>query len=417
MGERSDDGDQKMEEVLLPGFRFHPTDEELVSFYLKRKVQHHPLSIELIRQLDIYKYDPWDLPKFAMTGEKEWYFYCPRDRKYRNSSRPNRVTGAGFWKATGTDRPIYSSEGNKCIGLKKSLVFYKGRAAKGVKTDWMMHEFRLPSLSDPSPSSKRFFDSPVSPNDSWAICRIFKKTNTTTLRALSHSFVSSLPSETSIDTMSDQKPSYTSHFSSDKILKTSSHFQFHHEDVNTSKTSTSTTPSVATISPFSYLDITSYEKPTNVFNPVSSLDQQYLTNLFLATQETPPQFPGLASSNAFPSFLLNTSSSDSTFLGEYTSQIDISAVLAQEQCPALVSLPQEYQEKRFEGNVEMKNMRGSSEDHHSQCGTPQFGDYVSRIDENHRQHQELNQNMTLLENYYSSLSSINGDLPVCFSTT
>ena len=60
--------------------------------------------------------------EFATTGEKEWYFYCPRDRKYRNSARPNRVTGAGFWKATGTDRPIYSSEGSKCIGLKKSLV-------------------------------------------------------------------------------------------------------------------------------------------------------------------------------------------------------------------------------------------------------------------------------------------------------
>lgn len=88
--------------------------------------------------------------ELASTGEKEWYFYCPRDRKYRNSVRPNRVTAAGFWKATGTDRPIYSSEGTKCIGLKKSLVFYKGRAARGMKTDWMMHEFRLPSLNDPS---------------------------------------------------------------------------------------------------------------------------------------------------------------------------------------------------------------------------------------------------------------------------
>lgn len=97
------------------------------------------------------------------TGEKEWYFYCPRDRKYRNSARPNRVTGAGFWKATGTDRPIYSSDGTKCIGLKKSLVFYKGRAAKGVKTDWMMHEFRLPSLNDPLPT-KRLIDKPIPPN-------------------------------------------------------------------------------------------------------------------------------------------------------------------------------------------------------------------------------------------------------------
>ena len=81
--------------------------------------------------------------ELAASGEKEWYFYCQRDRKYRNSARPNRVTGAGFWKATGTDRPVYSSK--SIIGLKKSLVFYKGRACKAFKTDWMMHEFRDPS--------------------------------------------------------------------------------------------------------------------------------------------------------------------------------------------------------------------------------------------------------------------------------
>uniref|UniRef100_A0A453PK24 NAC domain-containing protein n=1 Tax=Aegilops tauschii subsp. strangulata TaxID=200361 RepID=A0A453PK24_AEGTS len=160
---RSDDM-EKQDEVMLPGFRFHPTDEELVRFYLKRKIQQKSLPIELIRQLDIYKFDPWDLPKLASTGEKEWYFYCPRDRKYRNSTRPNRVTGAGFWKATGTDRPIYSSDGSKCIGLKKSLVFYKGRAAKGVKTDWMMHEFRLPSLTDPSLPQKKPLEKTIPPN-------------------------------------------------------------------------------------------------------------------------------------------------------------------------------------------------------------------------------------------------------------
>lgn len=92
------------------------------------------------------------LPAFAemsvMKGEKEWYFFCPRDRKYRNSPRPNRVTEAGFWKATGTDRPIYSGDAkHSCIGLKKSLVFYTGRAAKSNKTDWMMHEFRMPASS------------------------------------------------------------------------------------------------------------------------------------------------------------------------------------------------------------------------------------------------------------------------------
>ncbi|KAI3720235.1 hypothetical protein L6452_21148 [Arctium lappa] len=157
MEDRNDE--QKMEEmIMLPGFRFHPTNEELVGFYLKKKIQGNPISIELIKPLDIYKHDPWDLPRLATTGEKEWYFYCRRDRKYRNSARPNRVTRAGFWKATGTDRPIYSDDGSNCIGLKKSLVFYKGRAAKGFKTDWMMHEFRLPSVAHHTAPTTRFHE-------------------------------------------------------------------------------------------------------------------------------------------------------------------------------------------------------------------------------------------------------------------
>lgn len=57
-------GQDKEEDVSvsLPGFRFHPTDEELVNFYLRRKVEEIPISVELIQQMDIYKYDPWDLP-------------------------------------------------------------------------------------------------------------------------------------------------------------------------------------------------------------------------------------------------------------------------------------------------------------------------------------------------------------------
>jgi len=91
-------------------------------------------------------------------GEKEWYFFCLRGRKYRNSIRPNRVTGSGFWKATGIDRPIYSATNSgESIGLKKSLVYYRGSAGKGTKTDWMMHEFRLPpaaATANSSPSTQ-----------------------------------------------------------------------------------------------------------------------------------------------------------------------------------------------------------------------------------------------------------------------
>ena len=55
--------------------------------------------------------------------------------------RPNRASVSGYWKATGTDKAIYS--GSKYVGVKKALVFYKGKPPKGIKTDWIMHEYRL----------------------------------------------------------------------------------------------------------------------------------------------------------------------------------------------------------------------------------------------------------------------------------
>lgn len=47
--------------ALAPGFRFHPTDEELVIYYLKRKVCRKPFKFNAISEVDIYKSEPWDL--------------------------------------------------------------------------------------------------------------------------------------------------------------------------------------------------------------------------------------------------------------------------------------------------------------------------------------------------------------------
>ncbi|KAF5803449.1 putative transcription factor NAM family [Helianthus annuus] len=79
----------------------------------------------------------------ALYGEKEWYFFSPRDRKYPNGSRPNRAAGTGYWKATGADKPIGKP---KAVGIKKALVFYAGKAPRGVKTNWIMHEYRLANV-------------------------------------------------------------------------------------------------------------------------------------------------------------------------------------------------------------------------------------------------------------------------------
>ncbi|RZS26518.1 hypothetical protein BHM03_00059866 [Ensete ventricosum] len=128
---------------LPPGFRFHPTDEELLLHYLRNQAASLPCPVSIIAEVDIYKFDPWDLPAKAMFGEQEWYFFSPRDRKYPNGVRPNRAAASGYWKATGTDKPIHRSGGKEHIGVKKALVFYKGRPPRGRKTNWIMHEYRL----------------------------------------------------------------------------------------------------------------------------------------------------------------------------------------------------------------------------------------------------------------------------------
>ncbi|CAN0905048.1 NAC domain-containing protein 2 [Linum grandiflorum] len=153
-----------------PGFRFHPSDEELIVFYLQNKVTSRPLPAAIIAEVDLYKYNPWELPEKALFGEEEWYFFSPRDRKYPNGARPNRAAGSGFWKATGTDKPILSTSGSKSIGVKKALVFYSGRPPKGVKTDWIMNEYRL---LDPTIKPSRIKGSMRL--DDWVLCRVRQK--------------------------------------------------------------------------------------------------------------------------------------------------------------------------------------------------------------------------------------------------
>lgn len=73
-------------------------------------------------------------------GETEWYNFYVRDRKYLTRQKTNRATNAGYWKATGNDKEIFNK--NSLIGMKKTMVFYKGRAPESEKTRWVMHEYR-----------------------------------------------------------------------------------------------------------------------------------------------------------------------------------------------------------------------------------------------------------------------------------
>ncbi|GAB2292531.1 hypothetical protein Dimus_026766 [Dionaea muscipula] len=226
---------------LPPGFRFHPTDEELVSYYLKRKIKGQEIELDIIPEVDLYKLEPWELAgmspsnlmcnknvllssfllinpnscfgilvivicrfelmlfgapyqveiscasavhhvvliycslekncvivciekSYLPSRDLEWYFFGPRDRKYPNGFRTNRATRGGYWKSTGKDRRVISQ--NRAIGMKKTLVYYRGRAPQGIRSDWVMHEYRLDDKECEDTSRIQ---------DSYALCRVFKK--------------------------------------------------------------------------------------------------------------------------------------------------------------------------------------------------------------------------------------------------
>ncbi|KAL2497563.1 Protein BEARSKIN2 [Abeliophyllum distichum] len=155
--------------AVPPGFRFHPTDEELLHYYLKKKISFQKFEMDVVREVDLNKIEPWELQemcKIGSTPQNEWYFFSHKDRKYPTGSRTNRATNAGFWKATGRDKCIRNSF--KKIGMRKTLVFYRGRAPHGQKTDWIMHEYRLEDSDDAQGNLSE---------DGWVVCRVFKKKN------------------------------------------------------------------------------------------------------------------------------------------------------------------------------------------------------------------------------------------------
>ncbi|XP_028790529.1 NAC domain-containing protein 104-like [Neltuma alba] len=161
---------------LPPGFRFYPTDEELIVHFLHRKASLLPCHPDVIPDLELYPYDPWDLQGKALGEGNQWYYYSRRTQ--------NRVTVNGYWKAMGMEEAVIAASSNKRVGMKKYFVFFEGEHPNsGIKTNWVMQEYRLSDSSSssssrsPSSSSSRRKSQPKPDYRKWVICRVYERDN------------------------------------------------------------------------------------------------------------------------------------------------------------------------------------------------------------------------------------------------
>ncbi|KAL9229407.1 hypothetical protein vseg_004875 [Gypsophila vaccaria] len=155
--------------MKLPiGFRFRPTDEELVVHYLKRRALSLPLPASVIPDVHAFNFDPCSLP--GDLKEKRYYF-CNKKLEFGNKFSKVMHTSCGFWKISGKCKQILSSgDKNDVVGTRNTWRFYQAIANSQPhrhwsKTRWIMHQFQL-------------FDSTKNEaykDEDWVVCRIFQR--------------------------------------------------------------------------------------------------------------------------------------------------------------------------------------------------------------------------------------------------
>ncbi|KAI9119303.1 hypothetical protein K1719_009978 [Acacia pycnantha] len=182
---------------LPPGFRFYPSDEELVCHYLYKKISNEEALKGTLVEIDLHSCEPWQLPEVAKLNATEWYFFSFRDRKYATGFRTNRATTSGYWKATGKDRTVVNPITREVVGMRKTLVFYRNRAPNGIKTGWIMHEFRLETPHMP-------------PKEDWVLCRVFHKSKSSDEKNSSRLMLDSISSP-SLTLASSSSPTTNHH--------------------------------------------------------------------------------------------------------------------------------------------------------------------------------------------------------------
>ncbi|XP_059632362.1 NAC domain-containing protein 83-like [Cornus florida] len=139
------------------GFRFAPTDQDLIIQYLRRKVKGESLSSDVIIEREIYDKSPWDVfqakdPWHTTNKDKrEFVIYAfTRLKKIGAKKRALRRVGCGTWDGQTQSENIYNRQ-KQLIGVKKMLVFEANvnthECSIMPRGHWIMHEYSLDGVS------------------------------------------------------------------------------------------------------------------------------------------------------------------------------------------------------------------------------------------------------------------------------
>ncbi|KAH1128639.1 hypothetical protein J1N35_000017 [Gossypium stocksii] len=140
--------------IKMPiGYRFRPTDEELVVHYLKRKALNLPLPASVIPEFDVFQTDPGSLP--GDVKEKRYFFSNRYGNDSNNKKRKRVVAGSGYWKPIGKEKPILASGTNQVVGVRQALIFCERKPCTDTKPRWLLHQFRLVGFADQTQMTKR----------------------------------------------------------------------------------------------------------------------------------------------------------------------------------------------------------------------------------------------------------------------
>ncbi|CAL9232737.1 unnamed protein product [Arabidopsis halleri] len=135
-----------------PGFGFRPTDEELISYYLKNKILGNTWLVDdTISEINILNHHRSSFSSLSKIKSNDRVYYFFSRKQYKTATKRKRSIKSWKWKVGGLVTQIKDESGNK-IGKKRGILFddLDAPKAKGEKSSWVIHEYQITSLPHPN---------------------------------------------------------------------------------------------------------------------------------------------------------------------------------------------------------------------------------------------------------------------------